>query len=89
MATILERERPSGVLIERQDESTGWAVAAVIIIALLAVGAFVWARYYATPTPAQTNTPGTNINVTLPQSGGAQAPQTPSGATQPQTNTTY
>jgi hypothetical protein len=70
------------MLIERSDNGAGWAVAAVIIIAVLAVGAFVWARYYSAPA-AQPATTGSSINVSLPSSdtgstGGTQS----SGATQ-------
>ena len=80
MATVIERERPvgGGVLIER-DSGTGWAVAAVVIIALLAVGAFVWARYYSAPAPAAQN-PGASINVTLPQTGGTGETQNTGGS---------
>ncbi len=92
MATVIERDRPAGgVLIERNDSAAGWAVAAVIIIAILAVGAFVWARYYSTPgytTPANNSV---NVSVpgnTTPDTGG-NTTQTPTGGTQPQTGTTY
>ncbi len=72
MATVIERERPveRSSYIER-DSGSGWAVAAVILIAVLAVGAFMWARYYQAPAATQTQTPGANINVTLPQAGGS------------------
>lgn len=71
MATVIERERPvdRGVIVERDD--SGWAVALIVVVAMLAIGAFVWARYYSAPAPVQ-QAPGANIEVTLPQTGGTQ-----------------
>lgn len=78
MATIVNNPNgPSDRIVERSD-SGGWAVAVIILLAVLVVGGFVWMRYYGTPAPApQTNTadntPGSaNINITLPaDQGGA------------------
>ncbi len=52
--------------IVTSDSGAGWAVAAIVIV-VLAVAAFVWARYY-TPAAAPQN-PGANINVTVPSGG--------------------
>lgn len=67
MATVIERERPvdRGVIVERDD--SGWGVAAIIILAVLIVGAIIWARYYNAAAPASTPN---NINVTLPSTPG-------------------
>ncbi len=59
------------------DSGAGWAVALIVIIAVL-VGGFVWYRYYGpAATPASSDT--TNINVTLPTptAGGTNPATTP------------
>ncbi len=43
--------------------SAGWAIAVIVLIAVI-VGGFVWFRYYKAPQPAAES--GTNINVTIP-----------------------
>ncbi len=43
--------------------AAGWAVAVIILLAVL-VGGFFWYRYYGVPQMAKPNT--TNINVTVP-----------------------
>ncbi len=71
MSTIVnspasERER----VVE--SDSGGWAVAVIVLLAIVAIGGFFLMRYYGAPaatTPVNTesNTPGSaNINVTLP-----------------------
>lgn len=73
MATVIERERTTDrpAYVDRGDSGAGWAVALVLIVAVLAVGLFVWARYRGV-SPATPNTGGSNINVTVPgTSGGA------------------
>ena len=56
--------------------SAGWAVAVIILLAVIA-GGFMWYRYHgaapAQPTPA-------NINVTIPLPGGAENNNTNGGA---------
>jgi hypothetical protein len=83
MATILNN--PSNApatertYVERSsDDSGGWAVAIIVLLAVLAIGAFMWLRYYNAPAAAtpQSNG-GANINVTLPES----QTQQPQGAT--------
>jgi hypothetical protein len=70
-------------MIERSsDDSAGWAVAVIILLAVVAVAGFLWMRYYSAPAVPASNG-GTNINVTLPESQS----QTP-GATTPQQGTT-
>ncbi len=68
--------------IERSDDSgAGWAVAIIILLAVVAIGGFMWMRYYNAPAAATPqSTGGTNINVTLPES----QTQTPQGNTQQQ-----
>lgn len=79
MATIVNNPGPERVVeVDRTGDSTGgWAVAVVILIAVI-VGIFAWVHYH--PATAPTSTGGSNINVTLPaatnppaNSGGAAA----------------
>lgn len=83
MTTVVNN--PGGGTTERVVESSsgaGWAVAVIILLAIVAIGGFVWVRYYGVPGAAApaTNSGGTNINVTLP-------PATPdSGGTPPAAN---
>ncbi|MFA6278722.1 MAG: hypothetical protein WCS97_02790 [Candidatus Paceibacterota bacterium] len=46
------------------DSGAGWAVAVLILLAVIGVGAYFWLHYRGT-APATSG--GTNINVTLPQ----------------------
>ncbi len=86
MVTVLENpnvpraERTT--MIERNDDSAGWAVAIIILLAVVAVAGFLWMRYYSAPAAPASNG-GTNINVTLPES----QTQTPGAAT-PEQGTT-
>ncbi len=50
------------------DSSGGWAVAVIVLIALIAIGGFFAWRYYRAPAAAPTG--GANINVTVPTPGG-------------------
>ncbi len=51
------------------DSGAGWAVAVIILLAVV-VGGFVWFRYHPASAPAA---PGASVNVTIPNpaSGGA------------------
>ena len=62
MATIINT--PGAAQTDDSASAAGWMVAIVVIVAALAIGFFAWARYYQ--APANTSTPGANINVTLP-----------------------
>ena len=44
------------------DNSAGWAVAVIILIAVIGIGAYLWMHYSTTPDTNGT----TNINVTVP-----------------------
>ncbi len=70
MATILNNPGSTERVVERSSDG-GWAVAVIILLAVLVVGGFVWMRYGApAAVPTDTNTPGSaNINVTLPAGG--------------------
>jgi hypothetical protein len=72
MATILNNPSSAPATertyIDRTDDSGGWAVAIIILLAVVAVGAFLWMRYYRAPAATSTTPGGTNINVTLPES---------------------
>jgi hypothetical protein len=72
MATILNNPGSTERVVEKSD-SGGWAVAVIILLAVVVIGGFVWMRYYGAPAPANTdsNTPGSaNINITLPADNG-------------------
>jgi hypothetical protein len=71
MATIINNDRDASVerVRDTTSDSGGWAVAVIVLIVLLAAGAYAWTRYHRA-APANTGTPGSaNINVTLPSSG--------------------
>ncbi len=69
MVTVVNN--PGGERVVEKSDSSGWAVAVIILIALVAVGAFFAWRYYRAPAaPAPS---GANINVTIPTGGGEQA----------------
>ena len=59
--------------VDKSDSAAGWAVAVIILIAIVAVGAYAWTHYYRSPAAAQPSG-GTNINVTVPAAGYAPAP---------------
>ncbi len=61
MATIVNNPGPERV-VERTD-SSGWVVAIIILLVLIA-GLFWWFRYYRAPAPAANES--ANINVTIP-----------------------
>ena len=64
MATIINTPSPERVVaVDRASDSSGWAVAVVILIAVIALGAWAWVHYRGT---AAAPSGGTNINVTLP-----------------------
>ena len=60
MATIINT--PSTT--DRSDGSAGWAVAVLILLVVIGVGAYFWTHYRGA---ASDTNGGTNINVTLPQ----------------------
>ncbi|HEY6020265.1 MAG TPA: hypothetical protein VIY48_10285, partial [Candidatus Paceibacterota bacterium] len=68
MATVIERPADRVVerreIVERTDSGAGWAIALMVLVALLVAG-FVWARYYRAPAAAPATT-GTSVNVSLP-----------------------
>lgn len=79
MATIVNNpaERTERVV---ETSGGGWAVAVIVLVAVIAIGAFVWMRYYSAPAAMQTQTPGSaQINLTLP-SGGSQSGGDTSGS---------
>jgi hypothetical protein len=73
MATVINNPSTSPTVerttVERtEDGSAGWAVAIIILLAIVAVGGFLWLRAYRAAAPATTSPNETNINVTLPES---------------------
>ncbi|MFA6414494.1 MAG: hypothetical protein WC217_00140 [Candidatus Paceibacterota bacterium] len=57
MATIINTPATT----EGADSGAGWAVAVLILLVVIGVGAYFWLNYRAVPAT------GMNINVTLPQ----------------------
>jgi ABC-type transporter Mla subunit MlaD len=64
MVTIVNNPGPVERVVEvdRGDGGAGWAIAVLVLLAVIG-GLFVWYRYYRVE-PSQN--PTTNINVTLP-----------------------
>ncbi len=63
MATVINNPQPERI-IERQDSGAGWAVAVIVLVAVV-IGLFFWVRYYR-----QVAAPAANsINVTIPSTG--------------------
>lgn len=62
MATIVNNP---GVPVDRSDSGAGWAVAVIVLLALVVGAYFVWGNFRGA-APASTN-----VNVTLPDVGGA------------------
>ncbi len=74
MATVIERERPVAY-----DNSGGWVAAVLVLIAVVLFGLFIWPGLVRRePAPVQQN-PGVNLQVDVPQGGGAQTPSGGSG----------
>ena len=81
----IDRDRTERTYVERGDDSSaGWAVAVIVLIAVIAVGIFFWMRARSlVSTPAAPNT-GTSINVTVPTpstNGSSNNPAGGSGST--------
>ncbi len=88
MATIIDTDTPStnrAVLVDSSDNSAGWAVAVLILVAVIVAGAFWYMRYYRAPAAA--NNTGSTIQVNLPSSGYAPTDNTNSQPTAPNANT--
>ena len=69
----VERER----IVERSDSGAGWAVAVIILLAIIVAGAY-WYTHRAPAAPAQQ--PGANIQVNLPSAGTQPSDTSGSGA---------
>jgi hypothetical protein len=74
MATVINN--PSDRVVEREritdnngSDSAGWAVAVIILIAVVALGAYLWTQAQGGTPEAPSGTGGTNIEVTVPTSG--------------------
>lgn len=71
MATIINTPGNS----DGADNSMmGWAVAVIILLVVIVVGAYVWVNYRPAPetTPAnnEENNGGASVNITIPGTGG-------------------
>ncbi len=78
MATIVNNPGPDRIVEREQysDGNGGWAVAVIILIAVIAVGVYFLTRSPGNTAPqTPSSTSGPNINVTLPTptSGGVTA----------------
>ncbi len=63
MSTVINNPVPEKTVV--QSDSSGWAIAVIILIAIIAVGGFWYFRYYrSAPQPEQQS--GATINLTLP-----------------------
>ena len=66
MTTIINNDKPPverTTLVERDtDSSAGWGVAVIILLIVIAVGAYFWIRHRQTTQPSS----GANINITVP-----------------------
>ncbi|MSR70899.1 hypothetical protein EXS62_02570 [Candidatus Kaiserbacteria bacterium] len=69
MATIINNPPERVVAVDGAD-SSGWAIAVIILLVVVAGGAYAWMRYH--PGTAAAPSGGTNINVTVPTPGGTQ-----------------
>jgi hypothetical protein len=63
-------------MVERTDDTNaGWAVAVIILLAVVAIGGFFWLRYHqVTPAVTPSSNGGDNINVTVPPTDQGQPP---------------
>ena len=62
MTTIINTP-PNTTNATESDNSAGWAVAVIVLLAVIGGGIYLWFNYRATP---EGNKGETNINVTLP-----------------------
>jgi hypothetical protein len=85
MATIVNNPATERERVVDNSDNGGWAVAVIVLLAVVLIGAFVWMRYYQAPAASQSQQPGSaNINVTLPNNGTDNTGDTQSGT--PSTN---
>ena len=63
MATIINN--PPGESMIAPDNSSGWAVAVIILLVVIAAGAFAWIHYHRAGVAA---VPSTTVQVNLPTS---------------------
>jgi hypothetical protein len=66
MATIVNNPATERERIVDSSDNGGWAVAVIVLLAVLVVGGFLWMRYYNAPAATQNTNPGVNLDVTLP-----------------------
>lgn len=67
MSTIINNPTPNEHTVIESDSSSGWAVAVIILVAVIAGGAYLWMSFDVSGAPAQPQS-GATINVTLPTS---------------------
>jgi len=64
MVTVVNS--PGGERVVDRSDTGGWAVAVIVLVALVAIGGFFAWRYYGAPAAAPAPNEATNINVTIP-----------------------
>lgn len=77
MTTVVNNPPGTDRVVEKSDTG-GWAVAVIILLAVIAIGGFLWMRYYrgaAAPAPTGGSA---NINLTLPAGSTGGTEGTPS-----------
>jgi hypothetical protein len=88
MATIINNPRSSEpTIVEPSSGSSfGWAIAVIILLAVIIAGVYAWVHYKRPVVVPNNNQPGANINITLPE--GNNSGNNSSGGTQtnPQPN---
>jgi len=65
MATVVNNPTVERERVIETDSGAGWAVAVIVLLAVIAVGAYFWTHR----APAAAPNTGNSINVTLPSAG--------------------
>lgn len=66
MATVINNPAERSERYIETNSSAGWAIAVIVLLAVIAIGAYVWTHRTA---PAQQTTPDINLTVPVPVSG--------------------
>ena len=66
METTVSNPRERSELIIERESSAGWVVAVIVLLAVIGLGIYAWAQYRNAPAEPAQQSPGTNIEVTLP-----------------------
>ena len=66
METIVNNPSERSERIIERESSAGWVVAVIVLLAVIGLGIYAWAQYRSAPAEPAQQSPGTNIEVTLP-----------------------